>query len=231
MASVSPADALGAHASQVAPLITDTAIKVFRRFAAAHEVSQSRYGMGFGTLWRDLLEDIAEAFTARGYETHRLTPGGYRVPVVNGCQIYVWRVPAGTDDTSTFASSPTRESAFHSAPLHPVLFDMALTGAAGSTHESGDLDELVANLQGSSTTMPLVLVVVHAAPRTLQRITWAVAEFDEVSRAVALYGESPIWLPEWSESADDTHIESFDSGAPIEPAIALRAQSSSDPDA
>jgi len=53
----SPVAALGAQAPGVRDLVVEIARSRHDRAAEAHHASGSRYGMGFGTQWRDLLGD------------------------------------------------------------------------------------------------------------------------------------------------------------------------------
>ncbi|MER7544713.1 hypothetical protein ABTW95_17065, partial [Spirillospora sp. NPDC127506] len=108
MVSLSPAEALGSHAPGARDLLVEVVRSRHDREAEAHLAKGSRYSMGFGSQWRDLLDDALEAMADRGYQSHKLAPAGYELPVVNDSLIYVWRVPGTPDAVSRFASSPTR---------------------------------------------------------------------------------------------------------------------------
>lgn len=230
MVPTSPADALGSHARDVRPLVVETVSSRHNRFAEAHQMSGSRYTMGFGSQWRDLLDDVHEALRARGYRTHKLAPGGYKLAVVNDCLIYVWRVPGTVDAVSSFASSPTRKNGFASLPPHPTLFEPGFTGepAAEDSHEELELERVVREV---GDTMPLVLVMVQSSPRQLQSIEWAVAELDQKTGEVKLHGQESIWQPELNAEHAATDVESFDSGTPNGPTIEPQEQEGAQPDA
>ncbi len=93
MVPVSPADVLGSHVRDVRSLVVEIVRSRHDRFAEAHQVSGSRYTMGFGSQWRDLLDDVQEALRDRGYRTHKLAPAGYKLPVVSDCLVYVLARP------------------------------------------------------------------------------------------------------------------------------------------
>lgn len=186
--------------------------------------------MCFGTQWRDLLDDTNDALTELGFQSHKLTPAGYRLPVVNDCLVYVWRVPNAVDAVSSFASSPTRRNGFAAPPPEPMLFepDFAEAKQVDAVPEAETEIERVVRSVGD--TMALVLVMVESSPRQLQSIEWAVAALDDTGK-VTPRGQEPIWEPEFV--ADDTvsDVASFDSGTPDGPTIEPREQEGSQPDA
>lgn len=227
----SPADALGLHAPGVRDLLVEVARSIHGRFAEAHQVSKSRYGMGFGTQWRDLLDDVNAALSERGFQSHKLTPAGYKLPVVNDCLVYVWRVPEAVDAVASFASSPTRKSGFLASPPDPMLFDPALLVGpepVGDIHEETGLERIVRVV---GDTMPLVLVMVQSSPRQLQSLEWAIAELNHVTGEVVLRGQETIWEPELNAADASFDVESFDSGAPVAPAVELQKQEATQSDA
>lgn len=91
--------------------------------AEAHHVSGSRYGLGFGGQWRHLLDDTHDALIEREFRSHKLTPGGHKVGVVNDCLVYVWRVPDDPNAVQDFASSPTRPNGFAAPPPPAMLWE------------------------------------------------------------------------------------------------------------
>ncbi|MFM9272323.1 hypothetical protein [Pseudarthrobacter sp. NKDBFgelt] len=233
MVPVSPADVLGSHVRDVRPLVVETVRSRHDRFAEAHQVSGSRYTMGFGSQWRDLLDDVQEALRDRGYRTHKLAPAGYKLPVVNDCLVYVWRVPDSVDSVSSFASSPTRLNGFSAQPLDPMLFEPGFTGEPGSgpTVGSPEEAELERVVRAAGDVMPLVLVMVQSSPRQLQSIEWAVAELDEQTGEVKLHGQESIWEPEFNVDDAAIDVESFDSGTPTGPTIEPQEQEGTQPNA
>lgn len=231
MVVISPANALGSHADDIRPLVVEAIRSRHNRFAEAHQLSGSRYTMGFGSQWRDLLDDVHDALKARGYRTHRLAPAGYKLPVVNDCLVYVWRVPVSVDEVSSFASSPTRKNGF-TAPLpDPVLFEPGFTGEPEAIDGALEHAELKGVVGAAGDTMPLVLVVVQSSPHQLQSIEWAIAELDPKTGDVELHGREYIWQPEPSAEEATTNGESFDSGTPAGPTIQPRKQEGMPPDA
>jgi len=227
----SPADALGPHAPGVRDLLVEVARSIHERFAEAHQVSKSRYGMGFGTQWRDLLDDVHEALAERGFRSHKLAPAGYKIPVVNDCLVYVWRVPGAVDAVSSFASSPTRKNGFLATPPDPMLFDPALLSGVEPVEGSDDDTELGRVIREVGDTMPLVLVMIQSSPRQLQSVEWAIAELDLATGEVVLRGQETIWEPELVTSEVSSSIESFDSGMPAAPAVELQKQGATQSDA
>jgi hypothetical protein len=230
MVSDSPAEALGSHA----PGVRDQVVKVIRsvhgRFAEAHTVSGSRYAMGFGSQWRDLLDETHDEMTKHGFQSHALTPGGYKIPVVNDCLVYAWRVPGTPDAVNRFAASPTRQSGFAAAPPPAMLFEPAFADETELTDAAAATAETETMLDAVRDTMPLVLVMVWSTPRQLQSIEWAVAELDDAGK-VKLHGQECIWEPELSAAKAPSDVESFDSGTPAQPIVELRPQEGTDPDA
>ena len=160
MVSDSPVDALGAHASGVRDLLVEVVRSRHDRSADAHQTSGSRYAMGFGSQWRDLLDDTRDEVTKRGFQSHKLTPGGHEVPVVNDCLVYVWRVPDNPDAVSKFAASPTRKAGFFATPPPAMLFEPTFSEAVEPLEDGPETAETASMLGALQETMPLVLVMV-----------------------------------------------------------------------
>ncbi|KFF59182.1 hypothetical protein JF66_13160 [Cryobacterium sp. MLB-32] len=218
----SPAEALGSHSPGVHDLVIEVVQARHERAVEAHEAAATRYAMGFGSQWRDLLDDTRDAFKDRGYPSRKLAPGGYRIPIVNDCLVYVWRVPSAPDAVSDFASSTTRMNGFSASPPEPALFDNSFVDGGAPTLDGVaglEVQRLVTLLGGE---MPVVLVMVRSSPRHLGSIEWAVAEF--AAGKVRLHGEETIWEPELSMDEAVADIESFDSGTPVAPAVELQEQ-------
>lgn len=187
--------------------------------------------MGFGSQWRDLLDDAQEALRDRGYQSHKLAPAGYILPVVNDCLMYVWRVPSAANAVSLFASSPTRKSGFAASPPPPMLFEPNPTSDAEPVDGVTEEAQLERVVRAVGNTMPLVLVMVQSSPRQLQSIEWAVAELDQESGKVKLHGRESIWEPELKVDDAANDVESFDSGTPNGPTIEPREREETEPDA
>lgn len=228
----SPRDALGSHSHCVRDMVVDVVRTQHDRFAEAHVVSGSKYAMGFGSQWRDLLDAAHDTLTERGFQSHKLTPGGHKVGVVNGCLVYVWRVPDDANAIRDFASSPTRQNGFVAPPLDPMLWEPSISDEGAEPVENApEPAETAAMMAAVRDTMPLVLVMVHSTPRQLQSVEWAVAGLDDAGK-VQLREQETIWEPELG--VDDevtTGVDSFDSGAPVEPKVEPREQEGSGPDA
>jgi hypothetical protein len=186
--------------------------------------------MGFGTQWRDLLDDTDDAMKDRGFQTHKLTPGGHKIPVVNDCLVYVWRVPDTPDAVSQFASSPTRKNGFTAPPPPPMLFEPSLVDGDEPVAEATEESELQHVVRTFGDTMPLVLVMVESTPRQLQSIDWAIAALDDAGK-VQLRGQENIWEPEFVVDDAASYVESFDSGTPVAPVVELQRQDRPQPDA
>lgn len=221
----SPAEALGADAPVVREVILEVTQTRHARAVEGHLASGSRYSIGFGSQWLDLRVEVVEAFASRGYQSQKVSPGGYRLPVVNGCLLYVWRVPSAHDDVTNFASSATRKNCFSVQPPAPMLFgpgsgdEADLVVASENADEVGN-DRLVHALGGP---LPVVLAMVRSSPRQLQLIEWALAELED-SGNVKLLGREPIWKPEEDTESVASVVESFDRGTPVEPVVELREQ-------
>lgn len=219
----SPVALLGVQAPRVRDLVVDVARSRHDKAAEAHQVSGSRYGMGFGSQWRDLLDDAHDAFIESGFRTHKLAPGGHKVGVVNDCLVYVWRVPDDPNAVRDFASSPTRQSGFVAQPPPAMLWEGNVPEQAELAEEASAAAETASILEAVRDTMPLVLVMVWSTPRPVQSMEWAVAVLDD-SGKVELRGQEPLWEAELV--ADDvlSDVESFDSGVPGGPTIEPRKQ-------
>jgi hypothetical protein len=204
--------------------VRDVVVDVIRRrheySAEAHQAARTRYTSAFGTQWRDLLDDSREALTGRGFRSHTLAPGGYKLPVVNDCLIYVWRVPNGPDPVKNFASSPTRLNGFVAPPLPAMLWE---GDVAENNEPEPDSPDNLAMLDALREAMPLVLVMVWSTPRQLQSIEWAIAELDNEGK-VALHGQESLWNSELVGDDAASDVEPFDSGAPVVPVVALQHQ-------
>ncbi|WP_157597070.1 hypothetical protein [Saccharomonospora saliphila] len=179
--------------------------------------------MGFGSQWRDLLDDTSQTLKERGFQSIKLGPGGHEVPVVNGSLVYVWRVANNPKAVSEFASSPTRKNGFMTAPLDPTLWEPSLSGEPQPVYDASEENELDPVLRTVGDTMPLVLVMVESTPRQLQSIEWAVAVLDGDGK-VRLRGQECIWEPELAAEDAASDVESFDSGVPVAPVVELQKQ-------
>jgi hypothetical protein len=226
----SPAEALGAQAPELRDLLVEVVRARHALAAEAHVVSESRYAMGFGSQWRDLLDDTRDALRNRGFRSVKLTPGGHPIPVVNDALVYVWRVPSNPNAVSEFASSPTRRNGFMTPPLDPALWEPSLAEGQQPAEDTEEGSEIGPVLLAAGDSMPLVLVMVESTPRALQSIGWAVAVLDGEGK-VELRGQEAIWEPEPVIDDATDGVESFDSGAPIEPKVEPREQEGSGPDA
>ncbi|MEO3766764.1 hypothetical protein [Streptomyces sp. B5E4] len=220
----SPAEALGRHAANVRDVIVEVVRSLHDRFAEAHQISGSRYTMGFGGQWRDLLEDAHDALTRRGFVSHKLSPGGYKIPVVNDCLLYVWRIPDTADAVSQFASSPTRKNGFSAPPPDPTLFDPGFMHETEPGDNAPDDGGLGRELMAVSDTMPVVLVTVQSSPRQLRSIQWGIAVYDEGTGTVHMRGQEVIWESEPIIETETSDVESFDTGEPAGPTVELREQ-------
>lgn len=224
MVPKSPLEALGPRVQEARDLIVELVQARHERAAEAHEVAATRYTFGFGGQWRDLLDDTANAFNDRGYDSHKLKPAGYRLPVVNGCLVFVWRVPGTPDAVRDFASSVTRMNGFFARqPLD--LFGSSFLNGGEDIRDAGEQAELERTLRHAGENMPVVLVMVQSSPRQLSSIDWAVAEY--TNGAVRLHGEESLWEATDDVTAAAVDVEPFDSGAPVVPAIELQAQDGS----
>lgn len=223
MVLLSPEDALGSHFSTVARVLTRVVRDRHDRAAEAHQVSESRYSSGFGTQWRDLLDDANEALTQHGFQSHKLAPGGYKLPVVNNCLIYVWRVPSAPGAVSSFASSPTRMNGFAAIPPDPMLFEPELADDLQSKEALAEQSELERVVRTVGDAMPLVLILVESSPRQLQSIEWAIARVDGAGK-VTLHGREAIWTPELVADDSAADADAFDSGTPTSPVVEPREQ-------
>lgn len=226
----SPTEALGAEAPVLRDLLVDVVRARHALAAEAHIVSESRYAMGFGSQWRDLLDDTRDALTDRGFPSVKLAPGGHPIPVVNDALVYVWRVPNNPNAVSEFASSPTRNNGFMTPPLDPVLWEPSLSDEPVPADETAEDGEIGPVLLAADDSMPLVLVMVESTPRALQSIRWAVAVLDGEGK-VELRGLEAMWEQEPGTDDATARVESFDSGAPVEPKVEPREQEGSEPDA
>lgn len=230
MMSSLPSDALGSRAPAVRELLVEVVRSVHDRFAESHLVSRSRYSIDFGTQWRDLLAETQEAFGEHGFQSHKLVPAGYRLPVVNDCLLYVWRKPDSAEEDA-FASSPTKKNSFNVPLPAPTLLEPDFGGVFTTEAAEPDEPKLERVVRAARDVMPLVLVIVQSSPWQLQSIEWAVAELNESSGTVQLHGRASIWEPEFVEIGVVAEGESFDSGNPIAPPVHLRKQEGADPDA
>lgn len=227
----SPADAFGPHAPTVRDLLVGAVRSRHGRFAEAHQISGSRYGMGFGSQWRDLLDDAHDVLTGRGFRSYKLDPAGYKLPVVNDCLVYLWRVPETVDAVASFATSPTKRNGFIAPPLDPMLFDPALLAGPEPVEAADDETELERVVREVGDTMPLVLVMIQSSPRQLQSVEWAIAELNHVTDEVVLRGQETIWESELITAEASSDVESFDSGTPVAPAVELQKRGASISDA
>lgn len=219
----SPVDALGSQAAGVRDLVVEVVRSRHARAAEAHEVSGSRYGMGFGSQWRDLLDDTHDALVDRGYRSHKLVPGGHRVAVVNDCLVYVWRVPDDPNAVRDFASSPTRRNGFVTPLPPPMLWEGPFAEEIEEADDAPDGAETATLLEAVRDTMPLVLVMVWSTRRQLQSIQWAVAFLDD-SGQVELRGQESLWEPDLPVDDVPSETDSFNSGTPEGPSIEPREQ-------
>ncbi|TWP33005.1 hypothetical protein [Leekyejoonella antrihumi] len=223
MIPTSPANALGPYARVIRQVLIDVVRSRHERSAEAHQVMETRYAIAYGGMWRDLLDDIHEALTGRGFQSHKMLPGGYQVPVVNNCLVYVCRLPDSPDAVSSFASSPTRKNGFTAQPPEAMLFKPGYFEGDESHNDASEESELHRALRAVPDTMPVVLVTVQSSPLQLQSIRWGIAMLDE-SGAVNLRGQELLWEPESGVDTEVSEVESFDQGTPVVPPVELREQ-------
>lgn len=226
----SPAEALGPDAPGLRDLLVEIVRARHALAAEAHLVSESRYAMGFGSQWRDLLDDTRDALKDRGFRSCKLAPGGHEIPVVHDCLVYVWRVPNNPTAVSEFASSPTRRNGFTTAPLDPALWEPSLSEEQESALDTTYGGEVGPVLRAVDDNMPLVLVMVESTPRQMQSIEWALAVLDGDGK-VELRGQEPIWESEPVADGNTSGVEAFDSGSPVMPTVEPREEEGSGPDA
>ncbi|GAA4885545.1 hypothetical protein [Serinicoccus chungangensis] len=230
MSPDSPAEVLGSEAPGLRDLLVEIVRARHARAAEAHLVAESRYAMGFGSQWRDLLDDTRDALKARGFRSCKLSPGGHEIPVVNDCLVYVWRVPNSPNAVSEFASSPTRRHSFTTAPLDPALWEPSLSDEEELAQDPTYEGEVGPVLQAVGDSMPLVLVLVASTPRQLQSIVWAVAMLHG-DGTVELRGQEVVWEPEPVIEGNASRVEAFDSGSPVLPKVEPRKEEGSGPNA
>lgn len=226
----SPAEAFGAQAPALRDLLVEAVRARHALAVEAHLVSASRYAMGFGTQWRDLLDDTRDNLKAQGFRSCKLAPGGHEIPVVNDTLVYVWRVPSHSDAVSEFAASPTRKNGFATPLFDPALWEPSLSEDQEATEAAMGKSELGPVLKAAGDSMPLVLVLVASTPRQLQSIEWAVAVLNGEGK-VELRGQEAIWEPEPMADGNASGIKSFDSGVPVAPKVEPREQERPGPDA
>ncbi|MFS0735359.1 hypothetical protein ABC304_04080 [Microbacterium sp. 1P10UB] len=222
MAHNTPAEALGEHESLARDLIIDVVYARHESTADGHDAAKTRFLNLFGSQWRDLLCDARDAFKERGFEAHKLTPGGYWLPIVNDALIFVARIPEGADIGRDFASSKTRMSSFFARRELGLFGNSFMTGGDEESHTEDELARFEKLVGAAGAVMPVVLVMVHSTPRQLSSIDWAVAEYR--AGEVHLHGEEPIWSKDFAGEGSDIDIESFDSGVPETPVVALQAR-------
>lgn len=221
MAYNTPAEALGEHESMARELIVDVVRARHESTVDGHDAAKTRFLNFFGSQWRDLLCDARDAFKDRGFDSYKLTPAGYRVPVVNDALLFVTRIPEGVDVVRDFASSKTRMSSFF-ARREPELFGNSFIDGGEEARNADELERFEKMVEAAGAVMPVVLVMVHSTPRQLSSITWAVAEYH--SGQVHLHGEKSIWSEDFAGEGADIDVESFDSGVPAVPVVALQAR-------
>ncbi|MGB3763309.1 MAG: hypothetical protein WA966_08800 [Ornithinimicrobium sp.] len=226
----SPADAFGSDAPGLRDLLVKIVQSRHALAAEGHLVSGSRYAMGFGSQWRDLLDDTRDALKERGFRSCNLAPGGHEIPVVNGCLVYVWRVPNNPDAVSEFAKGPTRRNGFTTSPLDPTLWEPSLSKEQEPAQNTANEGEVRPVLRAVGDRMPLVLVMVTSTPRQLQSIQWAVGVLDAEGK-VELRGLEAIWEPKPAADDNTSRVESFDSGSPVVPKVEPREQEGPGPHA
>lgn len=222
MAYNSPADALGEHAEMARELIVDIVHARHESAADGHDAANTRFLNFFGSQWRDLLCDARDAFKDRGFEAHKLTPGGYWLPIVNDALIFIARIPEGADVAHDFVSSKTRMSSFFARRDLGLFGKSFMDGGDEAAHTADELDRFEKMVQAAGAVMPVVLVMVHSTPRQLSSIEWAVAEYR--AGEVHLHGEESIWSGDFAGEGLGVDVESFDSGAPAVPVVALQTQ-------
>jgi len=216
-------EALGDHTDAARDLVVEVVRARHDRSVEAHEASGSRHLLGFGSQWRDLYDEANEAFKDRGYKSHRLEPAGWRLPIVNRCLLVVWRVPSRANAIDGFASSKTRRNGFF-AHESPEIFGDSFLGGGEAARDNAEEAEFESMVKAAGAVMPVVLVMVHSTPRQLSSIEWAVAEYHSATGAVRLHGEEVLWRPELVDVGAATDVESFDSGSPVAPSLALQSE-------
>lgn len=221
MAYATPAEALGPHESMARELVIEIVQSRHESTADGHDAAKTRFGNFFGSQWRDLLCDARDAFKERGFDSYQLTPGGYSLPIVNDALVFVSRVPEGVDVARDFAASMTRKSSFF-VRRDLTLFGNSFIDGGEAAHNADELERLETLVKAADAVMPVVLVMVHSTPRQLSSINWAVAEYR--AGEVLLHGDEPVWFHDLAAESVEIDVESFDSGVPAAPVVALQVQ-------
>lgn len=220
----SPVDALGGQTHRVRSTIIDVARSRHDKAAEAHQVADSRFWTGFASQWRDLLIDFLDAMIKQGYQSYKLLPAGYKIPIINNCLVFVWRTPNRANAIRDFASSSTRQNCFVSPPPQAMLWEDQ--SPQELAEDLSEITEVLTVTKAARDVMPLVLVMIRSTPWQLQSIEWAIATLDD-SNKVELQGQETLWEPEPVADEVSRDIESFDSGSPASPAIEPREQEKS----
>lgn len=222
----SPAEALGDHATLARELIVELVQDRHDRSVEAHDAANTRFGILFGSQWRDLLRDSCDAFKAHGFGSYKLTPGGYSLPVVNDALVYVTRLPDDAEAIEDFASSKTRAGSFFVQPTLDLFGDSFIEGGseagntqARSAEERERFEKLV---KAAGAVMAVVLVMVYSSPHQLSSINWAIAEYR--AGLVHLHGKDTIWSHDFAGEGVAVDVESFDSGVPEVPVVELQVR-------
>jgi len=215
--TATPAEALGEYYDVVCAVVVDLVRARTNNMIEANAPANSRYGMAFGSQWRDLLADSVDAFNARGFPIEKLAPAGYEVPVVNGCLVYVCRKPNGRSKAA-FASSATRrggldlvtDSQYRLEYEDQIEFDEL---------RSTDLNEMV---RRAPRSMPFVVVYVESSPNGLSSIVLAVLTLNPDGTTQFNHEEEILGVAEVTDAGATTTVVAFDSGAPVKPLIEPR---------
>ncbi len=221
MVSSTPSEILGFHAAEVRELLVQVIVTRHDLTAAAHAEMKTRYSMAFGTQWRDLLDDMRDAASQRGFEAYKVHPAGYYLPIINDCLVCIWRLPAVANPLENFASSPTRQNIFSAKRPTQIMMDLGFGGEPRPGHSSAELAESQVKelVRDVGDMMPVVLVMVHSAPEQLRLIEWGIAEYKELAGTMDLTGLEAIWVSEGSPAGLRAEVEPFDSGTPIRPTV------------
>lgn len=219
---------LGDRTEKVKEIILTTVLREHSQHAAGQRQMNPRGRRGYGgSIWEAFPTRVGEELEAAFLDVVRwsVPRAKHPLPVMNGCVIWIWRVPGGNSpENSSFFTSQAR-SQLVDGRLSPPETLFSMPSSEPESNEMSDAEGAV--IEGAAQdSLKLILVAVESTPDRLHQIRWGEVTQGEDKKVV--------WLTEeviYTAEADTRGVlrapkHGFAEGQPPSPFVTPRKQAS-----